>query len=120
MKYHSTTEDQRGWYKEHGKPRNRLNKGGTDRKGTLGYRLTAGTPQTRFIRNGRIIETGTVSPPAPPSKRSKMGQGEDNVETWASKNAPTTPDGPTPTTYHLDGQEYATWAEWNEAVAAKG
>ena len=119
MKYHSITEDQRGWYKEHGKPRNRLNKGGTDRKGTLGYRLTAGTPQTRFIRNGRIVETGNVSAPPPPSKRSKLGQGADNVETWASKNV--APDnGPTPTTYHLDGKDYATYDEWNAAVAAKG
>lgn len=113
MHTHTTVEDERGWHKAHGKPRNMLNKGGSKRIGTLGYRLNDRNSTSR-VHNPRA---GHVNPPAPLKARAQataMASAQ-CAETWASKRTDLH-NGPTMTTYTFRDKAYATWEEWNEAV----
>lgn len=109
MKYHSIKEDERGWHKEHGKPRNRLNKGGTRRKGTLGARTS-----TRALSKVVNPREGHVNPPAPITKRTRPTLEYVMGDSWNSANLAET--AREHTGYTWRGNTYPTWEAMQEAI----
>lgn len=96
---HSTREDERGWTREHHKPRNLLNKQGSRKRiGTLGYRTQSAANSTKWVNPRK----GKVNPPAPVTKRARptleyvmgdtsMGAAV-NLQSTAKRKPPTTDD----------------------------
>jgi hypothetical protein len=110
---HALREDERGWHREHPKPRNLLNKTGSRKRvGTLGYRTSKSFGKAYNPREGK------VNPPAPVTKRTKptleyvMG----DTSMGAAVN---TQDGRATIVHQWRGTVYPTWEAMQDAIAAQ-
>jgi hypothetical protein len=108
IRAHASTSDPVGYHKQHGKHRNRLNKGGTKRKGTLGYRTSASMGRVYNPREGK------VNPPAPITKRTKPTLEYVMGDSWNTANIAET--AREHKGYTWRGNTYPTWEAMDEAI----